>query len=592
VGTLVFLAARCAPPALAAEQAADNADYQPGSQFTFIFDTGSPSAQPLSAKTLDAKTGWILLAEDDTSHRFKGDAVLLNDKLVLVLRVKGAGAEVNYQTPAGPQQRAVLTATAGQIGNLPLSRHVENVPHEAHVGNVLHAALRILENTRGAAQVAATFPTSDGRRLGLQCGLTTGQQIVELRPAEVTEKLVVRSDLERVVVPDFFGDDMVFAAASTDRSRLGLPTENLLLGLAAGGDAMLMCVWQSNKRAAQMVVEGDKSARAIRGLEIEAAKDESLWVAFLEAPRIWHHRRISAQDAGKEVALEWKPPFTARWRADFVRASGMAQSWVFGDAGEPDCPCRLADGRVAACIAPVEKSTPPEPLPDSILVYPLDRSRATPLTAMCFTDVLRNTLGVGPCQYILQTEGLDADANPTPDTAMTWIEQQFKKKKDQQAAAEIRQRLKQMVGHVEQVEGRIGQYAALAARLQPLCKTPAEEGDAAETVKTLRSAVAELGRRAAAEQTASGAVQQAAGLAKQVVALVGKEDATGECERLGAELRQVGAKQDRTLSRCRMAARWLREQARTVAAGPPRDAAVPQMARQIQSEIDKALEQK
>ena len=108
-----------------------------------------------------------------------------------------------------------------------------------------------------------------------------------------------------------------------------------------------------------------------------------------------------------------------------------------------------------------------------MLVYAMDRSQATPLTTFTPIDILRGTLGVGPCQYILQTEGLASDANPTPDNVMTWIEKQFSRKKEKKAATEIREQLAQMVEHVGQAHARIGRYSRMFADVEGLCNTAA-----------------------------------------------------------------------------------------------------------------------
>lgn len=39
------------------------------------------------------------------------------------------------------------------------------------------------------------------------------------------------------------------------------------------------------------------------------------------------------------------------------------------------------------------------------IIYPINQSADTPLSDFTVTDVVRNTLGVGPCQYILDLEG-------------------------------------------------------------------------------------------------------------------------------------------------------------------------------------------
>ena len=39
------------------------------------------------------------------------------------------------------------------------------------------------------------------------------------------------------------------------------------------------------------------------------------------------------------------------------------------------------------------------------MIYPINRVRETPLDEFTVVDVVRATLGVGPCEYILDVEG-------------------------------------------------------------------------------------------------------------------------------------------------------------------------------------------
>ena len=39
------------------------------------------------------------------------------------------------------------------------------------------------------------------------------------------------------------------------------------------------------------------------------------------------------------------------------------------------------------------------------VIYPVNRARATPLDVFTVVDIVRTTLGVGPCEYILDLEG-------------------------------------------------------------------------------------------------------------------------------------------------------------------------------------------
>ena len=78
--------------ALVAAPAVDAAQ-EPAAPDTLLFDTGSSRADSWNTSTLIARTGWKALPEDNLTHRFQGDAVALNDRLIVVLRAKGAGAD-------------------------------------------------------------------------------------------------------------------------------------------------------------------------------------------------------------------------------------------------------------------------------------------------------------------------------------------------------------------------------------------------------------------------------------------------------------------------------------------------------------------
>ena len=545
-----------------ASAGAGDSEYLPGTPFTYLFDTRSRSARPLSAGAIAAKQGWTLVPEDDTERAFRGDAVLLNDKLTVVLRRQGPGAEVYAQTAAGPKLRAVVMAAPAK------AVAVTGVP-----------SVRIVENSPGAVMVEADLH-GDGSSGTCTAGyrLTPGQAMLEMTGGQAADRLFAWSKTRHVVVPDFFADDMVFDASSCDLPRFGLPAENFLLNLIEGGDSMLMCVWRSADQQAYAVATGEGPGRAIRGCEIGGGADKTLWVALMEQPGVWFHRTFAADRATSPIDLDWKRPFDARWRVDYVRADGGTDSRAL-----PNVVLSHASDE-STSVRPGGRSS------GRLIVYPLDRSPETPLTAVCPIDVLRNTLGVGPCQYVLRSEGLATDTNPTPASVMEWVEKRFDGGKDEESADEIGRRLEAMAGHVAHVQARIDQYAAFSRQIRTLCES---SGDAAEpaAIERLTDVLDEMDRSLAALFEATDAPASAKALASQIASqiagLIGKQGAAAECRRLGEEVRRIGALQDRTLSKCRMAVRWLRQQARMTAIRNPRAA---EFAREVRIRIDQFIE--
>ncbi len=545
------------------------ADYEAGMPSTYLFDTGSTSAIALPATRLNPASGWKLVPEDNTVHKFRSDVVVRNDRLVVVLRAKGAGAEVYGQSSAGATLRAMLAPVT-----LSGSRAVA-------LDDV-----RILENGPAAVMLAATFTAADGKTCSMTYRLTAGQAIVELRPGEGTGRLLVNGEARYLVVPDFFGNDMVFRAGDMSRPRLRLPAENFFLQMLDGGNALVMCVWQSGARGAVAIRSGPKERPAIAGCEIDAVKDKSLWVACLEGAGLWHERLIADPAAKAEMTLDWKPPFPAKWRTDLFGADSIARSWYFRsqedvvEVKETESPCRLEAGRAVVRL-------PVDPLdgrsPGRLLIYAMDRNRETPLMALCPIDVVRNTLGVGPCQYILQTEGLGAETNPTPDSVMTWVEKQFSRKKQNKAAAEIRELLDQMVQHIGHAQARIEQYGRVARDVRVLCTSAAESPAA----KALRQTATRLEQTVAASRSAPVPAERAARIAAAVANLTGKANVLADCETLGEEARAIGASQDRTLANCRMMVRWLKQSAVMLAEDDPGAAA---LAGEVQTRAERMLQ--
>jgi len=84
-----------------------------------------------------------------------------------------------------------------------------------------------------------------------------------------------------------------------------------------------------------------------------------------------------------------------------------------------------------------------------------------------------------------------------------------------------------------------------------------------------------------------GPAQRTSELAEAVAALVGKENAPEQCRQLGTDLRELGAFEDRTLSKCRMSVRWLKQKARARAVAKGDDA---ELAAKIQAAAERVLQ--
>ncbi len=601
------------------------------SPYTYLLDTGTQSPIALSERELARKTGWTKVAEDNLRHKFTGDTVFLNDNITVVLRHSGSGAEVYSKTADGLKQRAQIFACAGgaPLLSYPPPPHVflpkTRVGGDAGAGESKKggttrlSSVRIIENNPAAVMLEAVFQTQQGRDVSATYRLTTGQIYLEISPGKGMNSLFIRTNTRHVVVPDFFGDDVVFSPESFEGPRISLPAENFLLHMLEGNDAIVMCVWESDKLNAEAISEAKHPClakrrepphpapvssergqrRVINGCNIQCIEDKRIWVAFMEGSDIWYERLISDEDKGRDIVLDWEPPFPAKWRAAFIKRDELAESWNFRDEQEPDfvspatgelvCSCWFDGGRPyvrvpklwtmvgagpCACpgqphrVAPTKEGGHAWP----VIVYPIDRSRATPLRFFCPVDIVRNTLGVGPCQYILQKEGFGSESHSTPDEVTRWVENLFKKKKEKHASVQIEEHFKQMVEHMRQTQTRIKQYGDFARQLRKLSEKEKSNKAVADALGRLLGIVDEMEQSIVIRSNSAKPSESSARLAEKIIALIGKDGALARCQKLGSQIRVIAAAQDRALSKCRMAVRRIKQQCMTVADKEPQAA--------------------
>jgi hypothetical protein len=491
---------------------------------TRLYDTLSTLTVPMPQEVLKKRTGWRQIPEDTPAHAFMGAAVVLNDRLALVFQKGQPGPRIYSRTTGR------LLASAGFVVDTNVAPVLDN--------------FSVVENTAGGVRLKAQY----ARAGELRFRLTTGEAIVEVQSSSSTGSVAAEINATHVLVPDYFGDDVVY----TPPVKEFLPAENFCFNLLAGGDAILMTVWQSNQQDAWILPAANAQAGASVN-QVSCMKDKNVWLAFLESPGIWHAEATPS-------ANTWEPPFPAKWRSSFVRGKNEADTWDTEHGPEPGQTSSKHEG--------------------PFLTYLIDRTPSTPLTATCPTDVMRNTLGVGPCQYILACEGMGAQGDPTPNSVMGWVEKQFQQKKQRKAADDIKERLGYMTAHVEEARRKIQKYAGLGTSLKKILADRQGSG-------ALPFLANELAQFAAAGLGPDSSPDRARKLAEEVETLLTDPNGLAECEKLGGQLRAIGAIQDRSLARCRMAARRLRQEARTLGAvaGP-----APASLREIQLLTEQTLQ--
>jgi cell division septum initiation protein DivIVA len=215
-----------------------------------------------------------------------------------------------------------------------------------------------------------------------------------------------------------------------------------------------------------------------------------------------------------------------------------------------------------------------------VVIYPLERDRDTPLTVYTPADVLRETLGAGPCEYVLDAEGL----KPRPPggkrellrgavCATTYTIEGFFWRgleiKDRQIVCDLAD---DAAAFIETVNARIQEYRKFAREILDLCEKARKDSPqlapvAEKIASTANQIEKDYGDRLSVIKTPSDSAK----VAEQVKALTLQEDPEnlGRYLALGDKLRHIAGTQDGLMGRCRLAVKRLRQEAALATAAHP-----------------------
>lgn len=565
-------------PAQAAQDAADVS--------ARVFDTGNPSPTPLSGETLSKRTGWTELPEGRTGHLFRGNAVLCNGRLIAVLRATGRGVELYSCGLGEPTERAVLVPAGGAGARL--------------------TSVTVVENEPAAVTVDAAFKLPGGQTVTLRCQLAMGRAFVKTEARGGLTALSVEAPCRFVVLPDFFADDMVIDATRIPVPRGEIPSENFLLQMVAGGEAIVVSVSKSRDQDARIELAGQGASRVVRRSQISYGKEGPIWVAVLEGEGTWHQQPVAAEDAGRILPLAWKMPYPAAWRVDWSRQDRLTGSWemliqrsadqfdkpdLIGGSrrhgrlrrwttvlGRFDYPCWVdltGRGNLQALKGkPVRFQGP-------ALVYPIGRVKQTPLDRLAVVDVVRQTLGVGPCEYILDVEGQGAAMKGRATCATRdLLGGIYERRQQKQKRPEIEQALDDVLTFVTHIRGRIEDYRTFGGEL--LVYLDGQKKARPELIEFIADMQRLTGRIEANVQKRRPQIQSVAYVAdltdkfRRTLLDYQGDDALKKCQAITQAIVIVGANQDELVGESRMAVKNLRQAAGLAMAIDPRTAEVAQ----------------
>jgi hypothetical protein len=528
------------------------------------------------------------IALGETPAAFKGDASVSNGRITLVLPKGGAAAELR----SGDVVRARLSL----------------------VGASKFDRVALVEHGKGAAAVEVSAAGATVR-----FKLKKGDITVEAQPGDKAGKLRVDCPSRFIVLPDFFADDIVIDARKIPAASAEIPSENFLLQLAGKGDAIVMSVFENKEQDVRLSLSGSGDDRVAAGSEIEFGKNRKIWVSVLEAPQIWHMREVRPDEAGKIVPLDWKMPFPAAWRCDLTRSNDLADSWDLliqlqkdGEFLKPSWmgggPERIPNTRkrwttvLGSFLYPVwsdaDRNAFLQPLKHDRLafrgpavVYPVNRVEATPLDAFTVIDLVRNTLGAGPCEYLLDLEGNRSEYKGRATCSSRDNLKRIYTAGEQKAKhAEVDKILNDALIFVKHIRGRISRYVDFGRKIREyLAEQKKAHPELQAPIADLEKIAEEIDIRYKAREekmkTPDDVAKMNDEFRRDVLDYEGK-DALDRCMKYALALVVIGDNQDELSGECRWVVKALRQKAGLLMAA---DARMAPIAAELRSRTQEVL---
>ena len=543
-----------------------------------VWDTGRPAPAVLPL----TKNDWTSIPLDKTADAFKGDAVLSNGRIVVVLRQKDAAIEI-HTARLGTVSRLRLQSSTGES-----AASVEQV--------------KLIENGKIGATLQATFKTAKGVELTAKFRLKKSDVALQIEPGVGAAKLRVESPGRFVILPDFFADDITLDAVKLPLASVELPSENFVLHPTANGEAIAMCVFENRQQDVKVTLAGKGGQRHVTGSEIGFEK-KKIWVAVLDAPQIWHAREVTAADTGKIISLNWRMPFPAQWRVDFQRPDDLTDSWemLLQERGystftrhtwlSKDTETFAANREhwntvLGTYTYPVFTDTEGRGYLQPInskrlkfvgpaLIYPIHRVRDTPLDAFTVVDVMRSTLGVGPCEHILDVQAHEGLYKGLATCGVRDRLNPIYSNKQQKAQRDdVDKTLDDGLIFVKHVRGRIEDYKAFGKKMRTyLTDQKKANPELADLISGLEKLNDEIDKKVAARadkiKTPEHVAKMNEDFRKNVLGYEGA-DALARCKAYTHALWIIGDNQDELSGELRWAARMLRQRAGIQMALDPR----------------------
>jgi len=562
---------------------------------TLIWDTTSPFDNTVD---LQSRAGWkvvptdLLTLERDPAaassdpgyygreYTFSGDAVVENERLTAVFRSnKGRVVIYSKADSAGPKLELAPLELKGKPAKI--------------------AKCSILQNTGQDAALEITF-SGDGKNLPAVIAFDRFG-IIDIKPGRSVKGISIISPIEHGIVPSFIGDDLIFTPDDySSAESLYVPSENLFVGLLSGRNDMLVATWPEGDQQMKLELsDNQQKPRLIESVDFEN-DGRSMYLAILSAPGIWHKEELKPTYLEKDITINWKRPFKAKWitqlpegrvQTTFTFRESKQNIWR-GVIGHYTYPVWFSSDNASYHLS---KKIPPK---GQSIIYFLE-SKDTPDSVLTPADILKVTLGRQMSDAILDLPGRklrthhrrggDGVRRACTCGCTEAIQAVFDAGLEVQNKQYVAGAVDDMVFFVTQHMNRIDEYRDFAREMMKfLNQTRKSAPELKPYLDEMEEIVQEIPREYQSKQELIKSLEYADELARQTKALTLKKQPGNlkAYEDLSIKWRRMGGAQDDLVAQCHRTTRKLYLQAGYSCVNSP---TAVEIARQIRVRCKKCL---
>ena len=254
--------------------------------------------------------------------------------------------------PFAAQAEISIYDTWGTVGKLVLQNADWTAVFSKEEGALLlysksKETIRIVPFYMGKAQTVLSCGVIEdkGNLVGVKASFSAGQDQIEgsfffdqegaiqIQPAQNMKGILIFGEISFGVIPAPPLEDLIYDPKEyPPAAQIYLPSENLFLGLLKGEDRLFFCAWPYGHQKVRLLLEdGAKeagTARIIEAVEIQL-DGKSAYLRSISAPGIWHREELRRTYLGRDIEINWRKPFSAKWKTQLLEGE-IETSFYFG----------------------------------------------------------------------------------------------------------------------------------------------------------------------------------------------------------------------------------------------------------------------